>query len=321
MAPSVKILSIDDDESLLLFIQRNLESQGHKVTTTADPEQVERFLDRDFDLILLDVNMPGRSGWEILDQLRDDPRTTHTPVMMLSARTDVEDRVRALRAGADDYLVKPFAPEELIARIETIVERRVRSFHGLQGNLESNPFLELMQNFWQSSKSGTLELVASGRSGSVEIRRGRMIRAEFGSFADREALVAMCELRQGTFRFIPLSASETIDDSVKRALPLQNVLMEVAWLKDELLRRPAKLPEKSDGLRFVKDVGAIPEDLSHLPMVEVAARIGAQPGVTLAHLFALEIAAPLKIRLSVAWLAEQGVIQFKTRSPSDVAVS
>ena len=291
------------------------------MTTISDPEAIEEHLDGDFDLILLDVNMPKRLGWEILDQLREDPRTTHTPVMMLSARTDVEDRVRALRAGADDYLVKPFAPEELIARIETIVERRVRSFHGLQGSLESNPFLELMQNFWQSSKSGTLELVAAGRSGSVEIRRGRMIRADFGTFADREALVAMCELRQGTFRFVPLSTGEKIDESVKRALPLQNVLMEVAWLKDELLRRPEKLPEKSDALRFVRDVDSIPEDLSHLPIVEVAARVGAQPGVTLAQLFGYELAAPLKIRLSVAWLAEQGIIEFTARSASDLAVS
>lgn len=74
-----------------------------------------------FDLLILDVMLPGRSGWEILASVR---RMSQTPVLFLTARDRVEDRVRGLEAGADDYLVKPFAFSELLARVRTLLRRR-----------------------------------------------------------------------------------------------------------------------------------------------------------------------------------------------------
>ncbi|MCS7061516.1 MAG: response regulator transcription factor [Anaerolineae bacterium] len=119
------ILAADDDPKLLETIRRILALEGFYVLTASHGLQaVEIVRSRQPDVIVLDWLMPGLDGLRLIEQLR---QADHTPVLMLTARHAVQDRVEALQAGADDYLIKPFAPEELVARVRALLRRAAPS--------------------------------------------------------------------------------------------------------------------------------------------------------------------------------------------------
>ena len=122
-----KLLVSDDDPQVLEVVSLVLEGAGHQVITTARPEHVVALAqEAGVDAIILDIKMPV-SGFELLGQLRSDESTANLPILFLSGLGAGADRVRGLREGADDYLVKPFEPEELILRVERLVSWRDRS--------------------------------------------------------------------------------------------------------------------------------------------------------------------------------------------------
>jgi len=116
------VLVVDDDEDIRVSLDRGLRLSGFEVRTAADGEAALRAVAGHVpDCIVLDVGLPGRDGVAVVEALRTDGVTV--PVLMLSARTSVEDRVTGLAAGADDYLVKPFALAELVARLRALLRR------------------------------------------------------------------------------------------------------------------------------------------------------------------------------------------------------
>jgi two-component system, OmpR family, response regulator MprA len=118
----VSILVVDDDAGLRNALERLLVSHGFEVEVAADGDDALARLRRGgIDAIVLDVMMPGRDGVEVCERLR--AAGDQLPVLMLTARDAVRDRVIGLRAGADDYLVKPFANEELVARVQALLRR------------------------------------------------------------------------------------------------------------------------------------------------------------------------------------------------------
>jgi two-component system copper resistance phosphate regulon response regulator CusR len=118
----VKALVIEDDPTVGRFVQRGLEEQRWGVDLVADGEQGERLaLAQPYDLVILDMRLPGRSGFEVLQTLRG--RGLHTPVLVLTPPDAIDAQVETLRAGADDYVTKPFAFEELLARVEALSRR------------------------------------------------------------------------------------------------------------------------------------------------------------------------------------------------------
>jgi serine/threonine-protein kinase len=122
-----KILVSDDDPQVLELVSLVLEGAGHSMVTTSDPNTVLRLAsETDIDVVILDINMPV-SGFELLSKLRSDEATTSLPILFLSGLGDGAHRIRGLREGADDYLVKPFEPEELILRVERLVAWHERS--------------------------------------------------------------------------------------------------------------------------------------------------------------------------------------------------
>jgi two-component system, OmpR family, phosphate regulon response regulator OmpR len=115
------LLVVDDDERLLALLQRFLTRSGHLVSVAADAETAKRMLEGlDFDLVVLDVMLPGQDGVELTAELR---RSRDLPILLLTAKGESGDRIAGLEAGADDYLVKPFEPRELLLRIATILRR------------------------------------------------------------------------------------------------------------------------------------------------------------------------------------------------------
>src|SRR5712692_8935406 len=119
------LLVVDDDARLRDLLRRYLSENGFRVTVAAAASEARANLASSaFDLIVLDVMMPGESGLDLTRELRGDGRIPHIPVLLLTAMAEPEDRVNGLEQGADDYLAKPFEPRELVLRIRNILERR-----------------------------------------------------------------------------------------------------------------------------------------------------------------------------------------------------
>lgn len=114
---------IDDDDKITLMLKRALTFEGYSVETANDGHTgLKRILEFDPQLIVLDVMMPNIDGWEVCRRLRAGG--LETPILMLTAKDSVSDRVKGLDLGADDYLVKPFALEEMLARVRVLLRRR-----------------------------------------------------------------------------------------------------------------------------------------------------------------------------------------------------
>ena len=118
----MRILLVEDEKKMARAIRRGLEQEGYVVDACVDGEEaVARGTENDYDAMVLDVMLPSRDGFSVCRELRD--RGRWAPILMLTARDAVEDRIRGLDAGADDYLVKPFAFGELLARVRALVRR------------------------------------------------------------------------------------------------------------------------------------------------------------------------------------------------------
>ena len=115
------ILVVDDDDDIRALVGELLERVGHVVIKAPDGESaLKLFYSRQPDLVVLDVSMPGLDGWEVLNRIRE---LSDVPVLMLTARAEELEKVRGLRAGADDYVTKPFGRQELLARVDATLRR------------------------------------------------------------------------------------------------------------------------------------------------------------------------------------------------------
>ena len=122
----MRILLVEDDKKVASFIRKGLEEEGYAVDVAAEGEAgLFMGLDRLHDLIILDVMLPKKPGFQVLRELRQ--AKVATPVLMLTARDTVEDKVQGLDAGADDYLTKPFVFVELLARVRALLRRRAEA--------------------------------------------------------------------------------------------------------------------------------------------------------------------------------------------------
>jgi two-component system OmpR family response regulator len=122
----VRALLVEDDDSIAAFVERGLREAGFAVDWFADGEAgFEAAIGQPYDVAVVDLMLPKRDGLSLIDELRK--RGVETPVLILSARRSVDDRVRGLQAGGDDYLTKPFAFAELVARVQALVRRASRA--------------------------------------------------------------------------------------------------------------------------------------------------------------------------------------------------
>ncbi len=122
---AASILVVEDDAAIRELLTISLESAGHRVIEAESAEAAEQLMKAALpDLILLDWMLPGRTGPQFAARIRENERSKEVPIIMLTARTDEQDRITGLDVGADDYIVKPFSPRELIARIKAVMRRR-----------------------------------------------------------------------------------------------------------------------------------------------------------------------------------------------------
>lgn len=188
----MNILIIEDEPLVADFLKRGLTAEGHVTTLAMSGEEGQAYaLAGGFDLVLLDVMLPGRSGLAVCEALRG--AGVATPILMLTARDAVSDRVEGLRSGADDYMVKPYAFEELVARIDAVARRRTRIkaqadlrqyvHHDLVFDRDSLTVTRAGQTISLTPKElGILELLIT-RPGVV-VSRERILNSVWGIHAD-----------------------------------------------------------------------------------------------------------------------------------------
>ena len=226
---STRILVVEDEPTLVLTLTDRLRSEGYEVESadTGD-EGFRRARDGTFDAILLDVALPGKGGFDVLRDLRQ--QRVDTPVLMLTARGQVMDRVLGLKLGADDYLPKPFDMMELLARIEAVLRRRRGSAPAVSGTIS---FGDVRVDFRRA------EVLRGGVPVELSSLEFKLLR----HFVEhRGALVSRSELLEHVWGYPGVLQTRTVD-------------VHVASLRQKLESHPAKpehiLTVHRMGYRFV----------------------------------------------------------------------
>jgi DNA-binding response OmpR family regulator len=266
--PAAQILLVDDDPWIVRMVTSVLSKRGHRVYSASDGEQgLRRALELHPDLIISDVMMPKLDGWALLRALRAHPELAQTPVLLLTALSTDEDRIRGLRLGADDYLAKPFRFEELDLRVASTLRKRRQpdpapgsgkpqppapghaaptsnseghgTLSGVHGSLEQLSLGSLLAMIEMERKSGILVVQRGIETGRLVCRAGRVLAAELltggllhsGGPAERgvEVLFQMLAWHSGRFDFS--SGEVHADDEI--GTQITHLLMEGARRMDE----------------------------------------------------------------------------------------
>ncbi len=152
-----KILLVEDEESLAKGLEFNLKEEGYFVVWVADGKKaLEEFANQKFDIIILDIMLPYYDGFEVAKKVREEKPTT--PILMLTARSGIKDKVKGLELGADDYITKPFQLEELLARVKSTLKRK-KSYQTIQDEQDIYRFGNNLINFNNfKAKAGDKEI-------------------------------------------------------------------------------------------------------------------------------------------------------------------
>jgi phosphate regulon transcriptional regulator PhoB len=131
MEPKQRILIVDDEPDILQLVTYNLKKEGYLVEEARTGDEALRLVrERPYQLLLLDLMLPGLSGMELCRIFKNDPETAGVPIIMLTARSEEMDKVMGLETGADDYITKPFSVRELVARVKSVLRRAEGSLTG-----------------------------------------------------------------------------------------------------------------------------------------------------------------------------------------------
>ena len=205
---SSRILLIEDEPGLVLTLSDLFGNEGYDVETASDgPSGLSKAMEGGYDLIILDVMLPGKNGFDVCREMRENG--IGTGVLMLTARTQVADRVEGLKLGADDYLTKPFAPSELLARAEALLRRVNRE----------NPSTVVRFRFGDVQIDfEKREVSRNGASVSLATKELQLLRY---LIENRDKVIPRDELLKNVWEYQPTVSSRTVD-------------VHIAWLRQKL---------------------------------------------------------------------------------------
>ena len=208
-----RLLLVEDEPGLQLALSDRLASEGYAVETTGDgPSAIVRATGEPFDVIVLDVMLPGKDGFEVAKTIR--AQGVQTPILMLTARTQVVDRVVGLKLGADDYLTKPFETIELLARIEALLRRSPSRDAGV--SLERYQFGDVTVDVRKA------EVTLQGIPLDLSAKEFQLLKY---FIEHRGATISRDELLQEVWGYNATPSTRTID-------------VHVAWLRQKLEANP-----------------------------------------------------------------------------------
>ena len=204
-AAAERVLVVDDEPDIVALVAYHLTKAGYRVSTSASGPDALAAARRDRPaLIVLDLMLPGMSGFDVLEELRADPSTQSIAVLMLTARKDEPDRIRGLSLGADDYLTKPFSPPELVLRVGAIL-RRVNLAQQQTGDIV---------------RIGPLQIDKAAHRVHVEDRNVELTPTEFKlllTLAERRGRVqARSHLLENVWEAAPDIQTRTVDMHIQR---------------------------------------------------------------------------------------------------------
>jgi CheY-like chemotaxis protein len=269
-----QLLLVDADPRSVRVLEVSLKKSGYSVTTASDGADALAKIDFSApDLILSDTRLPRLDGYELVRRMKDKPEHAHIPVVFLTSQKSIEDKIRGLELGVEDYLTKPIFVRELIARVNLLLARRTQEKMAtampmsrrtrLSGSLEDMGVVDLLQTFEISRKTGVGKIGNGRKEARIYFRDGKVVDAELGRLRGEEAVYRALIWTTGTFEvdFCPIDREDIIPTST------QGLLMEGMRRVDEWGRLLEQLPPLAtifdvDHEQLVERLNEIPDDLN-----------------------------------------------------------
>lgn len=306
-----KVLVVDDDPHLCTLLQVRLSHDNYEVFVAPDSRTALRLVESVTpDLVIADIMMPEMDGFEFCQQFRARPEHREIPFIFLSARSSVDDRVRGLKIGADDYLAKPFDYHELAARMEVLLSRYERyrrlTPHLTAGHLKDLPLPDITQLFIYGRKTGRLELTRprTGEEGALYFKEGRLAHGVCDPKQGVEAFYHLLSWDDGEFTFVP--EVEPPDRSID--LEPEELLLEGTRRLDELSRILSEFPSREAAPVRSGDLAELPEFLK--PLLD-----GSQ---SLEAILASSPKGDLETARELLRLSSAGVIHWREPTPQTI---
>ncbi|MCL2724420.1 MAG: response regulator [Polyangiaceae bacterium] len=278
-----KLLLVDADLRSLRVLEVSLRKSGYNVTCAQDGQAaLDVVKSQAPDLVICDTKLPNLDGYGFVRKLKDHAEWEHIPVIFLASQRSVEDKIRGLELGVDDYLTKPIFVRELLARVTMVLARRTqetiagKSSAGstlktrFAGSIQDMTVIDLLQTFEISRKTGTITFKSSSRLGYVWFRDGKVIDAEIGSLCGEEAVYRLLVLSEADFEVdfgdivredvIDVSTSVLVMEGMRRAdewtrlveqIPSLSLVFEVDH--DKLIDRLSEIPDELNGILRLLD--------------------------------------------------------------------
>jgi DNA-binding response OmpR family regulator len=269
-----QLLLVDADPRSVRVLEVSLKKAGYSVTTAGDGVDALAKIELSTpDLILSDTKLPGMDGYAFVRRLKDRPEWSSIPVVFLTSQKSIEDKIRGLELGVEDYLTKPIFVRELIARVNLLLTRRTQegiatrqSQTGrtkFQGSIQDMAVVDLLQTFEVSRKSGVLHVHNNNHSAKILFREGKIIDAQLGALRGEEAVYRTLIWNEGSFEveFTIVKAEDIIEVST------QGILMEGMRRVDEWGRLLEQLPPLAtvfdvDHAQLLERLNEIPDELN-----------------------------------------------------------
>jgi CheY-like chemotaxis protein/tetratricopeptide (TPR) repeat protein len=267
------LLIVDSDPKSLRLLEVSLKKAGFSVTRATDgADAIEKIKISTPDMIISETKMPNLNGFELNSALKGNPEWADIPVMFLTAQKSIEDKIRSLEEGVEDYLTKPIFIREILARVSLVMQRRQReslenrsSKTNFSGNLSDMGIIDLIQTIDISRKSGIIHVNWTDDAGDIIFKDGKVIDAKTSSRKGEEAVYRMLVWSDGTFEieFKPIEQRSSI------TLSTQGLLMEGMRRLDEWGRLQEQLPPLTsifdvDDKILAERLGEIPDEINSL---------------------------------------------------------
>ncbi len=250
-----RILIADDDTKLVALLKSSLQKSGFATIEALDGEAaLEQIKNEKPNLIVADIVMPKIDGFELCKLIREDPETSNIPFVFLTAKGELNDRVKGLNLGADDYISKPFHISEVTARIKAILQRSApapseledEGESDLRGNLEQMNLAEILQTLGMNRKSGGLKIINQSRVGKIYFDSGDIVQASLGKYKSEEAVYRILTWDEGYFEF----DSNDKTDKVGITTGTNSLLMEGFRQREEYLKYKQVMPSYDSILKL-----------------------------------------------------------------------
>ena len=303
-----RILLAGDDLVFSALVTDRLHLAGYDVVPLAGGYDVlERLARLAFDLAIVDLDLDGVDAVDLIRGVRSNPMTESVPVLVIANHDEGNRRLEALRAGADDAVVRPCHFDEVVFRVGRLIGNAAAASRPLRGDVAGARHWDALQYLERAGSSGTLLVRRLSFHGRIYFDQGAIFAASFDALSGREAVPAMLGLKKGKFRFV--SGSHGGQPPLREPISLDGSLLEAAVFEDELARYDEHVPATGEKLRWsgrkpVDVEGPIGDTVRVVTRLLVTNR-----EISLYQLFKRLPLAHQRIRLAVAIMVDMGLVE------------